>query len=80
MSSLVFRDALVVVVGAFGLGVPAALLSARALESLVFGVTVRDMATLFASAVLLLVVAVGAAGIPAWRAVRIDPLTALRAE
>jgi ABC-type antimicrobial peptide transport system permease subunit len=38
------------------------------------------MTTLIASSTLLIGVAVGAAAIPAWRAVRVDPMVALRAE
>ena len=63
-----------------GLGVPAALLSARLLESLVFGITVGDMTTLIASATLLIAIAASAAVIPTWRAVCVDPMIALRAE
>jgi ABC-type antimicrobial peptide transport system permease subunit len=80
VSSLVLKGALVLVGAGLGLGIPAALLSARALESLVFGITVSDMTTLIASATLLMVIALSAAAIPAWRAVRVDPMTALRAE
>jgi ABC-type antimicrobial peptide transport system permease subunit len=80
VSSLVLRDALVLVGAGLGLGIPAALLSARVLESLVFGITVSDTNTLMASATLLMVIALSAAVIPAWRAVRVDPMIALRAE
>jgi predicted permease len=80
VSSLVLQGALVLVGAGLGLGIPAALLSARVVESLVFGITVSDMTTLIASATLLMVIALSAAAIPAWRAVRVDPMTALRAE
>jgi ABC-type antimicrobial peptide transport system permease subunit len=45
-----------------------------------FGVTTSDMTTLIASATLLIGIAVSAAVVPAWRAVRVDPMIALRAE
>jgi predicted permease len=80
VSSLVLRDALVLAGAGVGLGIPAALMSARVLKSLVFGVTTSDMTTLIASAVLLIAIAVSAAVAPAWRAVRVDPMIALRAE
>jgi predicted permease len=80
VSSLVVRDALILAGAGVGLGIPAALMSARLLESLMFGVTTSDMTTLIASATLLIAIAVSAAVVPAWRAVRIDPMIALRAE
>jgi predicted permease len=80
VSSLVLRDALVLVGAGLGVGIPAAVMSARVLESLVFGITVSDVTTLIASATLLIVMALSAAVIPAWRAVRVDPMIALRAE
>jgi predicted permease len=78
--SLVLRDALLLAAAGVGLGIPAALMSARVLTSLVFGVTTSDMTTLIASTTLLIGVAVSAAVVPAWRAVRVDPMIALRAE
>jgi predicted permease len=80
VSSLVLRDALILAGAGVGLGIPAALMSARVLQSLMFGVTTSDMTTLIASATLLIGIAASAAVIPAWRAVRVDPMIALRAE
>jgi predicted permease len=80
VSSLVLRDALILAGAGVGLGIPAALMSARVLESLMFGVTTSDVTTLIASAALLIGIAVSAAVVPAWRAVRVDPMIALRAE
>jgi ABC-type antimicrobial peptide transport system permease subunit len=45
-----------------------------------FGVTTSDMTTLIASAALLIAIAVSAAVVPVRRAVRVDPIIALRAE
>jgi len=80
VSSLVVRDAVILAGAGVGLGIPAALMSARVLESLMFGVTTSDMTTLIASATLLIGIAVSAAVVPAWRAVHVDPMIALRAE
>ena len=80
VSSLILRDAVVLAGAGVGLGIPPALMSGRVLESLMFGVTPSDMTTLIASATLLVAIAVSAAVIPAWRAVRVDPMIALRAE
>jgi len=63
---------------ALGLGV--ALVSARLLDSLVFGVSTRDPLTFAVVPVILLAVALLAAYLPARRATRVDPVTALRAE
>jgi ABC-type antimicrobial peptide transport system permease subunit len=62
------------------IGLGGAAVLARALEKLLFGVTPSDPATLGAVALLLLAVTGVACYIPARRAARIDPLSALRAE
>jgi ABC-type lipoprotein release transport system permease subunit len=54
--------------------------TARTLASLVFGVTVRDPATLGAVAALLTVVTLLACYMPARSAASIDPSEALRSE
>ena len=61
-------------------GVPAALALTRLLSSLLYGVTPWDPWVLGGVIACLFVVASGAAMGPAWRAVRIDPLVALRDE
>jgi putative ABC transport system permease protein len=75
---LVLRE----VVGLTGLaiaaGVAGAFLASRSLESLLYGVRPADPATYAAVAALLFGVALLAASIPARRATRIDPTTALR--
>jgi len=52
----------------------------RYLEGMLFGLTLLDPATFVAVALLFIVVAVGAAVAPARRAMRVDPIMALRAE
>lgn len=61
-------------------GLGGAIVLGRSLESLLYGVTSRDPMTMFGVAVMLVVVALVACLVPARRASRIDPLTALRAE
>jgi ABC-type antimicrobial peptide transport system permease subunit len=62
------------------IGVAAALLLAPQIESQLFGVKPRDPLTLGAVAAVLLWVALLASYLPARRATRVDPLTALRTE
>jgi putative ABC transport system permease protein len=61
-------------------GTIAALASARVMETLVFGVSASDPLTLAAVAAILALVALIASLLPAYRALRLDPVKVLRAE
>lgn len=61
-------------------GIVCALLLARLLSSLLFGISAHDPLTFAAVAVLLGAVAALACWIPAYRAMRVDPMVALRHE
>jgi putative ABC transport system permease protein len=61
-------------------GVIAALASAKVLNTLVFGVSASDPLTLAVVATTLALVALMASVVPAYRAVRMDPVKALRAD
>jgi len=65
-----------------GVGLVAALAVTRVMarSSLLYGVRAYDPWTMSLVTVLLVLVAIAACGIPAWRATRIDPMTALRTE
>jgi predicted permease len=67
---------------AFGMavGLPAAWVASRWIQSMLFGVTSADPATMAAAAIVLITAALAAAYLPARRASRVDPLTALRHE
>jgi predicted permease len=61
-------------------GTIAALASAKVMETLVFGVSASDPLTLAAVAATLALVALMASLVPAYRAVRLDPVNVLRAD
>jgi putative ABC transport system permease protein len=63
-----------------GLGLAGAWAAGRALRGLLYGVAAADAATFAGTAALLLAVAFAAAYVPARRAMRIDPINALRVE
>ena len=82
------RDVLTLVVGqgarlaaaGLALGVLLALAATRLLEGLLFGVTSRDPAILAGVLVVVAAAAVGACYVPGRRALRVEPMVALRAE
>jgi putative ABC transport system permease protein len=61
-------------------GVVTALAAGRAIAALLYGVAPRDPAVIVQVSLLLLIVAGLAALVPAWRASRVDPMTALKSE
>jgi predicted permease len=63
-----------------GIGLGAALVLTRLMAGLLYGISTMDPLTFVAVAVLLMVVAMVASYIPAWRAMRVDPIVALRHE
>jgi putative ABC transport system permease protein len=77
---LVLRGALTMSAAGIGGGLVAAWLMRRFVDTLLFGVTAADTATYAGVAAVLAVAALAASIIPALRATRVDPLTALRAD
>jgi ABC-type antimicrobial peptide transport system permease subunit len=75
---LLLRQALHRAAVGIAAGTALALALARAMKALLFGVRPSDPASLIAAAALVLVVALGATLVPAIRAVRLSPLSALR--
>lgn len=61
-------------------GILGSLVLTRFLATLLWGVTATDLPTFAIATALVLGVSILATGLPAWRATRIDPATALRAE
>ncbi len=77
---MVMRQVLVLAAGGLALSVPAALITSKFVESFLFGMKPNDPVALTAAAGVLLSAALLAGFLPARRASRIDPITALRHE
>jgi hypothetical protein len=77
---LIMREALGLVLLGLVVGLPLALLCARALRSTLYGVSSLDLPAYAAAAVVLISIATLAGYLPARRASRLDPVTALRAD
>jgi predicted permease len=78
--ALVLRETLTLVLLGAAIGVPAAFAAGRLGEALLFGLRPSDPSTMILAAAILFAVALVAGLLPARRATRVDPLTALRAE
>ncbi len=79
MRLIFWRGGKLALVGA-GVGIIAALLLTRLMSSLLFGVSAADPLTFASVVILLILVALVACYIPARRAMRVDPMIALRYE
>ncbi len=80
MLTLIIQEAMRLVLAGMAVGIPAALIASRLVSGMVFGVASNDPLTILMSSAILLVVATLAGYLPARRASRIDPMTALRTE
>jgi putative ABC transport system permease protein len=73
-------NALVLVGAGLAIGLAAALVLAKSISSLLFGVSATDVVAYAGAAGILLAVGALAAYLPAHRASRVDPMVALRYE
>jgi putative ABC transport system permease protein len=80
VARLVLGEGVTLTAAGLAIGLLAALLSARALSALLYGVEPTDGFTLVAASVLLLAIATLACAVPARRALHLDPVAALRHE
>ncbi|RPJ81006.1 MAG: FtsX-like permease family protein, partial [Acidobacteria bacterium] len=76
----VVREGMVLAVSGLALGLAGALALTRVLATILFGVSPTDPFTFATVSLFLVLVALAACAVPAWRAARIDPVVALRAE
>lgn len=79
MKGVVKEGGYLVIIGLI-LGIAGALAASRLLESVVHGVVTTDPLTYIGTALLLAAIALAACAVPAFRASRVDPVTALRSE
>jgi predicted permease len=77
---MVLRESLLLVLAGTLIGLAAAWAATRLIARMLFGLTPTDPLTLALASLLLLAVAALASWLPAHRAARVDPLTALREE
>ncbi len=81
---MVMRETLVLVFVGVAIGIPASLASTRyassVISDLLFGLKATDVPSMALSTAVLIVVALFAGFLPARRAMRVDPLVALRYE
>lgn len=78
--SLVVRQGLGVTIIGLGIGLAAAALLTRLMETMLFGVEALDAVSFVAAPAVLLLVALAACLVPAMRAAGTDPAIALRSE
>ncbi len=77
---MVLRTGSVLALGGIVAGAAIALVLTRYMSGMLFGVTPLDPVTYLTAAGILLVAAILATWLPAWRASRVDPVTALRSD
>jgi predicted permease len=77
---MILRESLTLAIAGLLFGIPTALAGARVLQSMLFGLAPTDPGTITAASLAMLALAIVAGYIPARRASRVEPMTALRTE
>jgi len=80
VQAMILRQSLTLTLVGVALGLAGSFVLVRFLSSLLFGVGAYDALTFLSVALLLVIVALAASYVPARRAVRVDPIVALRCE
>lgn len=75
---MIFRESLTLVAIGLAIGLPVVAAVSRLIGTMLFEVSPTDPATVAAAMLVLLIVGASSGYLPAWRASRVDPLTALR--
>jgi len=69
-----------VIAGGLGAGLLLSVLAGRSIEAWLFRVSPLDASAMVSAAMVVVVTALGAVALPAWRAARLDPAQVLREE
>jgi len=77
---LVMREVVALVVAGVAIGTPAALVTTHLVAAMLYGLTATDPWVISAAVVIMVAVAVESGYLPAHRALRVDPMVALRHE
>jgi ABC-type antimicrobial peptide transport system permease subunit len=77
---MVMKETVLLLVAGVAIGLGAALATTRLISTLLFGLTPNDPVTISGATLLMMAVAAFAGYLPARRASRVDPMTALRCE
>jgi ABC-type antimicrobial peptide transport system permease subunit len=78
--AMILREGIALAAIGLAVGWPAAWMLSRVMGSLLFEIQPHDPLAFAGAAALMGLVAVAASGIPAWRATRVEPISALRRE
>jgi ABC-type antimicrobial peptide transport system permease subunit len=76
----VLREGMAFPIAGLAIGVAASLAATRLLHASLYEISPQEPRVFAGTAALLVVVAVAACVVPAWRATRVNPMEALRAE
>jgi ABC-type antimicrobial peptide transport system permease subunit len=77
---MIMRECILLLVLGLSIGIPVAVSSTRVLKSLLYELSPLDPMAISAAVATVLVMTIAAAWLPAWRATKINPINALRAE